>query len=176
MKAIVETFVKLRTIYNKKQQIKFCFLFVLISISGLLELVGISLILPFINVVINPEIIITNKYLYFVYNLFHITNTTNFLILLAVALIMVYILKNFYMLVVYFFQYKILYNAQKDMSLQLIKFYVNHGADIHAEDSSHTTPYIRVLNSTDGSSTVFSSSETFVCGMQASSSGVSTRA
>ena len=31
-----------------------------------------------------------------------------------------------------------------------IKFYVNHGADIHAEDSAHTTPYIRVLNSTDG--------------------------
>ncbi|MBQ0003206.1 MAG: ankyrin repeat domain-containing protein [Treponema sp.] len=33
---------------------------------------------------------------------------------------------------------------------QQIKFYVNHGADIHAEDSSHLTPYTRVLNSTDG--------------------------
>lgn len=31
-----------------------------------------------------------------------------------------------------------------------VKFYVNHGADIHAEDSSHLTPYTRVLNSTDG--------------------------
>ena len=143
MKIIAETFIKLRTIYNKKQQIKFCFLFVLISISGLLELVGISLILPFINVVINPEIIITNKYLYLIYNLFHITNTTNFLILLAVALIMVYILKNFYMLVVYFFQYKILYNAQKDMSLQLIKFYVNQPYSYHL--NINTSEMVRIV-------------------------------
>ena len=51
MKAILDVIKKLRTIYDKKQQIKFLFLFCLIVISGFLELVGISLILPFINVV-----------------------------------------------------------------------------------------------------------------------------
>ncbi|MCR4663526.1 MAG: hypothetical protein K5622_06550, partial [Endomicrobiaceae bacterium] len=76
MKSILEIFKKIRTIYDKKQQAKFCFLFGLIVVSGFLELIGISLILPFINVVINPEIIITNKYLHFVYNLFNITDTT----------------------------------------------------------------------------------------------------
>ena len=96
MKAIVDVFKKIRTIYSRKQQIKFCFVFVLIVISGFLELIGISLILPFINVVINPEIIMTNKYLNFVYNLFHITDTTNFLIFLAFVLIAVYIFKNLY--------------------------------------------------------------------------------
>lgn len=31
-----------------------------------------------------------------------------------------------------------------------IEFYVNHGADIHAEDSNHVTPYTRVLMANDG--------------------------
>jgi ABC-type multidrug transport system fused ATPase/permease subunit len=143
MKAIVDVFKKIRTIYSRKQQIKFCFVFVLIVISGFLELIGISLILPFINVVINPEIIMTNKYLNFVYNLFHITDTTNFLIFLAFVLIAVYIFKNLYMLIVYFFQYKILYNAQKDISLQLIKFYVNQPYAYHL--NINTSEMVRIV-------------------------------
>ena len=143
MKTIFELLLKLKTIYTKKQQLKFCFVFVLIVISGFLELIGISLILPFINVVINPEIIMTNKYLNFVYNLFHITDTTNFLIFLAFVLIAVYILKNLYMLVVYFFQYKILYDAQKDISFQLIKFYVNQPYSYHL--NINTSEMVRIV-------------------------------
>lgn len=143
MKSMFEVLLKLKTIYTKKQRIKFSFLFALIVISGFLELIGISLILPFINVVINPEIIMTNKYLNFVYNLFQISNTTSFLILLAFLLIAVYILKNLYMLVVYFFQYKILYDAQKDISFQLIKFYVNQPYAYHL--NINTSEMVRIV-------------------------------
>lgn len=143
MKSILEVLLKLKTIYTKKQQIKFSFLFVLIVISGFLELIGISLILPFIKVVINPEIIMTNKYLFFIYNLFHISDTTNFLIFLAFVLIAVYIFKNLYMLIVYYFQYKILYDAQKDISLQLIKFYVNQPYAYHL--NINTSEMVRIV-------------------------------
>ena len=143
MKSIFDILKKIRTIYNKKEQTKFCLLFILIIISGFLELIGISLILPFINVVINPEIIITNKYLSFIYNLFHITNTTNFLIFLAFVLILAYIFKNLYMLVVYYFQYKILYDAQKNISLQLIRFYVNQPYSYHL--NINTSEMVRIV-------------------------------
>ena len=143
MKAISEVLLKIRTIYNKKQQIKFLFLFGLIVVSGFLELIGISLILPFINVVMNPEIIMTNRYLNFVYNFFHITDTTNFLIFLAFVLIASYIFKNLYMLVVYYFQYKVLYNAQKDISLQLIRYYVNQPYSYHL--NINTSEMVRIV-------------------------------
>lgn len=143
MKAIIDIIKKIRVIYNKKQQTKFCFLFLIISISGFLELIGISLILPFINVVINPDIIITNKYLNFIYNFFHITNTTNFLIFLAFVLIAAYVFKNLYMLIVYYFQYKILYDAQKDISLQLIKYYVNQPYAYHL--NINTSEMVRIV-------------------------------
>ncbi len=143
IRAIFDVINKLKVIYSAKQRLKFLFLLVLVVISGFLELVGISLILPFINVVINPEIIMTNKYLNFVYNLFHITDTTNFLIFLAFILIVVYIFKNVYMLVVYYFQYKILYNAQKDISLQLIRFYVKQPYSYHL--NINTSEMVRIV-------------------------------
>ena len=143
MKKIMDILNKIRTIYNKKQQIQFCFIFVIILISGFLELMGISLILPFINVVINPEIILTNKYLHFIYTALHISSTTNFLIFLAVVLIATYIFKNLYMLFVYYFQYKILYDAQKDISLKLIKFYVKQPYSYHL--NINTPEMVRIV-------------------------------
>ena len=143
MKTIIDVLRKIKTIYNKRQRLKFSFLFVLIVISGFLELIGISLVLPFINIVINPEIILTNKYLNFIYNFLHVTNTTNFLIFLTFVLIATYIFKNSYMLVVYYFQYKILYNAQKDVSLQLIKFYVNQPYSYHL--NINTSEMVRIV-------------------------------
>ena len=143
MKSIKELLIKLKTIYSKKQRLKFSFLFVLIVISGFLELIGISLILPFINVVMNPEIIMTNKYLNFVYRTFHIQDTTSFLIFIAFVLIFVYIFKNLYMVVVYYFQYKILYNTQKDISLQLIKFYVKQPYAYHL--NINTSEMVRIV-------------------------------
>ncbi|MCR4662947.1 MAG: ABC transporter ATP-binding protein/permease, partial [Endomicrobiaceae bacterium] len=52
-------------------------------------------------------------------------------------------LKNLYMLVVYFFQYKILYNAQKDISFQLIKFYVNQPYSYHL--NINTSEMVRIV-------------------------------
>ena len=153
MKTIIDVINKIRIIYNKKQQIKFSFLFVLIVISGFLELIGISLILPFINVVINPEIIITNKYLNFAYKFLHITNTTKFLIFLAFLLIAVYIFKNLYMLIVYYFQYKILYDAQKDISLKLIKFYINQPYSYHLNINS--SEMVRIITQDTNNCSMF---------------------
>ncbi|MFA6914696.1 MAG: ABC transporter ATP-binding protein [Endomicrobiia bacterium] len=143
MNTFIDTFKKLNSIYNRKQKIKFCFLFFCILISGFLELIGISLVLPFINVVMNPSIITTNKILNYVYSLFNIGSTHEFLIFLALLLIFVYIFKNIYMMIVYYFQYKILFNSQKQMSLQLIKFYLSQSYSYHL--NINTSELVRTI-------------------------------
>ena len=131
MKKISDIFNKLRLVYDRKQKIKFCFLFILILISSFLELMGITLIFPFINIVINPNVITSGGKISYIYNMLNISSPTNFLIFLAFVLIAVYIFKNVYMFVVYYFQYKILYNAQKDISYQLMKFYLKQPYSYH---------------------------------------------
>lgn len=143
MKTVIDTFKKLNSIYDKKQKIKFCFLFFGILISGCLELFGISLVLPFINVVMNPSIITTNKIINHIYSFFNIGSTHEFLIFLALLLILVYIFKNIYMMIVYYFQYKILFNSQKQMSLQLIKFYLNQSYSYHL--NINTSELVRTI-------------------------------
>lgn len=160
MKSIIEVFNKIRTIYNRKQKIKFSFLFILIVLAGFFELVGISLILPFINVVLKPEIINTNKYLAYIYNFLDMKTPTSFLIFLAFVLIGVYIFKNLYMLAVYYFQYKILYNTQKDISLQLIKFYVNQPYAYHL--NINTSDMVRIVTQDTSNSSVFLSNLFFL--------------
>jgi len=136
--AIKDIFHKIRHIYNKKQKILFCFLFVAIVISGCLELFGISLVAPFINIVLNPDIIQTNKILKSIYDFLNINWPHVFLIYLAIFLILTYIFKNVYLAVVYYFQYKIFYDAQKEISSYLISFYLNQPYAYHLNLNSST--------------------------------------
>ncbi len=131
LKMALDIIHKLKVIYNRRQKIKFSVLFCLILVAGFLELIGITLIFPFINIVINPDMLTSGGKISAIYNFLNIQNQTNFLILLAFVLIAVYILKNIYMLFVYYCQYRILYNAQKDISFQLMKFYLTQPYSYH---------------------------------------------
>lgn len=143
IRTIIEIFKKINSIYDRKQKIKFCFLFFGILLSGCLELFGISLVLPFINVVMNPSAITSSGLLSSIYTALKMNSTHQFLILLALLLIFVYILKNLYMMIVYYFQYKMLFNAQKQMSLQLIKFYLNQPYSYHL--NINTSELVRTI-------------------------------
>ncbi|MGE4384251.1 MAG: ABC transporter ATP-binding protein [Endomicrobiaceae bacterium] len=143
IKTIIDILKKINSIYDSRQKVKFCFLFFAILLSGCLELLGISLVLPFINVVMNPSSITSSAFLNNIYAFLNMESANQFLILLALFLIFVYILKNMYMMTVYYFQYKILFNSQKKMSLQLIKFYLNHPYSYHL--NINTSELVRTI-------------------------------
>ena len=63
-------------------------------ISTVFELLGVSAIMPFVNVAMNPESIYDNELLSYFYELFHLQSVNQFLILLAVLLVCIYIFKN----------------------------------------------------------------------------------
>lgn len=143
IKTIIDILKKINSIYDSRQKVKFCFLFFAILLSGCLELLGISLVLPFINVVMNPSSITSSAFLNNIYAFLNMESANQFLILLALFLIFVYILKNMYMMTVYYFQYKILFNSQKKMSLQLIKFYLNQPYSYHL--NINTSELVRTI-------------------------------
>ncbi len=136
LKMVSDIFHKLNVIYNRRQKLKFAVLFVLILVAGFLELIGITLIFPFINIVINPNLLTSGGKISVIYNFLNIQNQTSFLIFLAFVLIAVYVLKNIYMLFVYYCQYRILFNAQKDISYQLMKFYLTQPYSYHLSINS----------------------------------------
>ena len=58
----MSTINKLRYIFDRKQKISMLFIGILIIIGAILELFGITAILPFVNIAIDPKQIYKNKY------------------------------------------------------------------------------------------------------------------
>jgi len=89
---------KMRYILDRKQKIHICFLGVLIFIGGLLETVSVSAVLPIVYVIISPEQAQENKYFRMVMDALAIDSIEGFIVPLLWTLIVMYILKNAFLL------------------------------------------------------------------------------
>ena len=78
------TLKEFRYIFNRKQKIGLLLLLFAIGIGTFLELAGVTAIMPFINVVMDPSSIQRRWYLKWVYDAFGFQNNTDFIIFVAV--------------------------------------------------------------------------------------------
>ncbi len=89
---------KLRYILDKKQKRHICFLGIMIFIGGLLETLSVSAILPVVYVIIDAEAVASNKYFQIAMDILNVDNIKSFSIVLLSLLIIMYILKNVFLL------------------------------------------------------------------------------
>lgn len=123
-----EVLYKLNIILTKSQKLKSIRAFISITVSSILELLGVTIIVPFITVVMNPEAIMKNKYIIFTLNILHISVPTPsiLLIILSILLMSVYIIKNLGLIYSRYIQNSYQCNLQKDISITMMKSYFNH--------------------------------------------------
>ncbi len=119
---------KINIILTKEQKTKSISAFISITISSLLELLGVTIIVPFITTVMNPQIIMQNKYFLYIINTLHIQSPSQSttLIIFGVLLMLVYIAKNIGLLYSRYIQNSYQNNIQKDISVMMMKSYLNH--------------------------------------------------
>lgn len=122
---------KINYIFNRRQKRNLTILFVLIFIGGFLELLGVSLIMPLVTVIMNPNIMESNKWARMVCRYLSISSQTTFVLIILLALIGVYIIKNLYLIMMYNFQYSFTYNNQRRLARQLMVCYMNQGYSFH---------------------------------------------
>lgn len=118
------TIKKAMTIFSRRQKLRLAYLTVVIFIGSLCELLGITVILPFINVVLDSDIIEENAYLSYVYDYLGLQSPEEFLIVLGILLIVVYIVKNVFVTYMYNAMYKFTYRSQRDLSIRLLEVYM----------------------------------------------------
>ena len=126
-----ETIKKVYILLSKRQKTKFLLLLAGIFIASLFELAGVSLVLPLISVVMEPSLLQTNKYLKFAYDLFNLHSTQSFLIIMSAILIVAYVFKNSYILLLNYIQYKWVFNEYKDMTLRIFSTYLKQPYAYH---------------------------------------------
>lgn len=127
---------KLNYIFARRQKIQLLVLSVIIIGGALWELLGITAILPFVNVAMKPHSIFENEYMSFFYNLLDLTSPNVFLALLAVGLILIYVIKNVYLTAMNYGIYRFSYNNQKRIAEKLLRSYLKQPYTFYLKKNS----------------------------------------
>ena len=141
---IIRIINKFKLILNKHQILRIVELFILMIIGGFLETLSVSLILPFMNLVINAEDVTDKWYAVLICDIFNISTTRGLLILMSVSLAVMYILKNVYLLWEYNVQYGFVYRNMFEMKRNLLTAFLNKPYEFFLSISSGEI--IRIIN------------------------------
>lgn len=124
-KALIRIIYELNYIMTSTQKRRAMWLLLVIVISAGFELLGVTAILPFVQAVIAPDKMMQNKYIAKFAPVFGIDDSNTLLLSLGVGLILLYILKNAFMLYANYVQYDFSSRLQKEMTVKMLHSYMN---------------------------------------------------
>ena len=100
---MIKIYKKLMVLLDRQQKKKMVLLVFLMLIGAILETLGVSMILPVMNVVLEEDAIAKHWYLQVICDIFHVDNSNQLTILVMVGLVLVFVIKNIFL----FFQQKV---------------------------------------------------------------------
>lgn len=122
---------KINYVLDRKQKINLLFLLLIIFVGAFVELLGVSSILPVVNVATSPETIEQTWYLSWLKQILGLQDAGQMLIVLSVILIIIYILKNVYVTIMYNMQYSFIFGNQKKLAVKLMDCYMHQDYLFH---------------------------------------------
>ncbi len=126
---------KMNYIFDCHQKVRLLILTIIIFIGSFVEMLGVSAILPLVNVVMDPTVIDNNKYFLMIKNLVGISDVKGFIVFLSMVLVFVYFIKNIYVAVMYDLQYRFTYNNQRRLASKMLDCYMNQNYLFHVENN-----------------------------------------
>lgn len=123
-------------IFDKKQKRNLVFFLIAVLIGTIFELLGVTAVLPLISAMMNPSIIVENQYFNFIYTKLKFTNSNQFLIFLCFFIIVVFITKNLYLLLLGDLQFRFVSNNQRKLSIKVMETYMNQPYLFHTMHNS----------------------------------------
>lgn len=127
---------ELYKIFDRKQKKKVFVLLCMMVVGALLETMGVSLILPFVSLILDSDSIYENEWMHSIYQILGMKSARDFLVLLCVGLILLYVLKNVYLYFMYSIQYRFASNNKLQMSSGLFSIYLNKSYEYYLSRSS----------------------------------------
>lgn len=122
---------KINYVLDRRQKINLLILLIIIFIGAFVELLGVSAVMPLIEVATQPQQIHEKWYFVLISDYTGITDSSQMLVLLAVMLIVIYVLKNTYVTIMYSFQYRFIFNNQQRLSVRMMKSYMQQDYLFH---------------------------------------------
>lgn len=127
---------KLMFIFDRREKRKIVKVTFLIIIGAFFELLGVSIIMPFINAVMYPDQIMEMPYMGEICKLLHITQANQLIVGIAISITLIYVLKNGIALLLADQQYKFSYYGRQRLKNRMMRCYLMQDYSFHQEHNS----------------------------------------
>lgn len=122
MKNIIK---QLMVVLSRKQKWECVLIFITSLLGSMVELLGISAILPFAELLLKPDDVMNYTWGKYIASIFGFSNSKQVIIISGILIICIYILKNFYLIKQMKFQIKKVNDIRWRLSAKIIKSYMN---------------------------------------------------
>lgn len=122
MRSLVAIFKKMLYILNKKQRMQGFFLLLSLLLTAILEMMGISIIIPLFLAIMQPEKLMEYNFINYSFDMLGLEKTGNTIIgVVLILVILIYLIKNLCSVLVAYYQYWFRNCFSRDLSVKMLK-------------------------------------------------------
>lgn len=111
-------------ILTRRQKIQFIGLLFLGIGCAMVQTLGVSAILPFVQAILTPDEIMNNRYVKPILNILGITDANLVIIIIGIGIIIVYLIKNLFLIIANYIQTRFRCHFHEDISTRLLNAYL----------------------------------------------------
>ena len=123
------------SVFDRRQKGKIVYLTFILLMDAFVELLGVTAILPFIDAILQPEILTGKPIVRDIMDRFSL-DVDHLIVAIAIAIIIIYILKNLFLLYMSNLQYKFSYYGKRDLGNRFMKCYIRQDYSFHLKHNS----------------------------------------
>lgn len=122
--SLIDVFSKLKYILTKKQKYLSAVVFIMTIFGAVFETLGVSIIVPLVQSFLSADQLMHNKYVEPIVMLLHISTSKQLIIWISGAVIVIYIFKNVYMLILSYARVKFSVKVKRELSVKILHSYM----------------------------------------------------
>lgn len=126
IKKVFDLIKKLRYILNTQQKLLCFSVIVLTLIAALFECVGVSIIVPLVNLIISPEILYQSEFIRHI-SILEKWGYSGLVYAIVATVIIVYVIKNSFFIFLSWFRIKFACKIQREIAIKMMKSYMCRG-------------------------------------------------
>ena len=136
IKQLKSTFSKIYDVFTPAQRRGSIIVFVMLVIGSLLEMLGVSIIVPLVQVILMPEAMLEKDSYVWIWELLHVEDTTALILWTSGGAIAVFLIKNGYMSFLSYYKNRFYRKLEKEISMRLMNSYLSRDYTFHINTNS----------------------------------------
>ena len=133
---MISSLSKLIYIFDNRTRIQIILIFGIMILSAVLETAGVGLVLPFLKLLLDPTAFETDRRLHILYSFFGSKNSTDFIILICVCIVLFYLIKNIILLGLNYLQLRFMFSKRSSLGKKVFHSYLQLPYSFHLQHNT----------------------------------------